>query len=325
MKPASVLLLCTAALLPAALNAQNVDVGIAWDPPLPDTVIMGTMVTPIVRATNHSAVPTSFLLVLNYMPVSQETVAVNNLPGESSAVVTFSPIPIWTSSEVLSYLVISGDTNPDNDTIRHEFYGRRPNVDVGVSWVPPLPDTVDLGFFFNPRLRVTNYTRPPVNGTAWVEMFDPCSTLFYAQCQPFSLGGLSSTTLSFPATGLLTGGNHALRGTVHVLDDTNPANDTAWWRPYVRGSGVAEEPQPQSVLSGLRALPTHFSGQVVIYCREPARLLIYNAAGNLVRTLAPARPAVWDGRDQRGLDLPACVYTICCGPGRSQTRVVKTR
>jgi len=302
MKPASVLLLCTAALLPPALLAQNVDVGIAWDPPLPDTVIIGTMVTPIVRATNHSAVPTSFLLVLNYPHVTRESMEVNNLPGESSAAVAFSPVPMFDSARFLSYLVISGDTNPANDTIRHTFVVHRPGIDVGIGWDSIPPDTVMPYSWHVLHVGIKNHSDWTHLGTLFIAIFQD-SVVIYVESRPLMLAAREHLRL----TESVPGGWR--RWAVAFAGDTNPVNDTLWWRPVMR-SGVSERNSSSVSQLGLGPLPTHFSRQVTIPCREPAPVHVYDACGNLVRTLAPAREVVWDGRDQLGRDLAPGIYLI---------------
>ena len=179
-------------------------------------------------------------------------------------------------------------------------------IDVGLKWGVVPPDTVCPDSSYDLSVYIKNYTGPAVSGISSVEMIRD-SSCYYAETTLFSLLGGDSTEAGFgelwPERGF------AARFSVHAEGDTYPANDTLWWRPHFL-SGLAEEPQPQSVLSGLRALPTHFSGEVTVYCREPARLLIYSAAGNLVRTLSPASPAVWDGRGQLGRDLAPGIYLV---------------
>ena len=179
-------------------------------------------------------------------------------------------------------------------------------IDVGLKWGVVPPDTVCPDSSYDLSVYIKNYTGPAVTGIASVEMIRD-SSCYYAETTLFSLLGGDSTEAGFgelwPERGF------AARFSVHAEGDTYPANDTLWWRPHFL-SGLAEEPQPQSVLSGLRALPTHFSGQVTIYCREPVPVHVYDACGNLVRTLAPAGQIVWDGRDQRGRDLAPGIYLV---------------
>jgi len=333
MKPASVLLLCTAALLPAALNAQNVDVGISWADSMPDT-LRSPLLPVRVRVQNYTEPNSGGMLFMFLEGPSGSryytTYRSVQVAGHSSTVVDFGSVGFVLEgyNTVRCSLRVTGDTYPANDTIRHRVYVSLPHVDVGIAWDPALPDTIgDSVFIFTPRVRVTCHTpwaNPPIDLPVYCMGWDGDDSLRYSQMMSIGYYSGQDTTVTFISCGPISY-PFAFECSVYVLHDSNPANDTAWWRPYVRGSGVAEEPQPQSVLSGLHALPTYFSQQVTIYCREPAGLFIYNAAGNLVRTLAPAHLAVWDGRDQRGLDLPAGVYAICCGPGRSQARTVKTR
>jgi len=183
------------------------------------------------------------------------------------------------------------------------------NVDVGVAWDPVPPDTVDSGFVFNPSVRVTNYTGSSLTAVAWFEFLTGDTTVLQRNQRLFVLAGHSSTTGSFPPAAIRDHHSWA-RAFVPVLGDTNPANDTVWWRPFVRLSALAEPGQNSPLTSRTGTLPTHLSRPAVIPCREPAPVYVYDACGKLVRTLGPAREVVWDGRDRDGRKLPAGIYLV---------------
>jgi len=218
MKPQLAYLLCAAALLPAALVAQNVDVGIAWNPVPPETVPPDTTIELGVRLTNY----THRLTEVNFHFIIMET----------TMVVLYD--------QLITVLL------EENDSI---------------------------------RLPAFNIGEP-----------------FYMECSPF------------------------------VSNDTNPANDTVWWRPVFLRYACEEPRATAGRESEFRASPSLFSRAVTIHSREPAPVLVFDARGSLVRVIAPARRVIWDGRDRYGRDAPAGVYNLFCGPGRSQrARVVKTR
>jgi hypothetical protein len=88
---------------------------------------------------------------------------------------------------------------------------------------------------------------------------------------------------------------------------------------------------------GVRAAPNPFTGSVALWVSGPkgtaARILIFDAAGRLVRTawngtLTGHTFAVsWNGRDDSGREAPAGVYLVRAEgiPGRAVSRLVMIR
>jgi len=314
MKRRCMYLLCALALLPAALVAQNVDVGIAWDPPLPDTVVMGTPVTPGVRATNYGTLPASFHLAFSDGTGNGETLDVPVLQGGDSIRLTLGSYYPFPQRAFVSHLIITNDTNPANDTIRHSFILRPPSYDIGLAWDPPLPDTIgDSTFIFTPRVGVVCYTRPvsPINLNISCMLYDDTAVV-YDQIVIFWGYSGEDTAVSFPDVVL----HYPIVLECSVCagrNDTNPANDTVWWRPHL-SSGV-EEPAV-TLLPKRQLLPSHFSSPAELVFDAADRVFIYDASGKLVRCLAsgnsPAgnRVARFDGRDSRGRQIPAGVYFV---------------
>ncbi len=322
-------LLC-AVLLPAALLAQNVDVGIEWAGPLPDTVAPGYVFFPAARCTNYTELPASGSVMLSVTdPYGVRIYSIVQpvlVPGLFAIVVSFPTLgPFLFPGDYVAActLLMYNDTTPGNDTVWHCFHVRRPGVDVGVTWDPSMPDTIDSTWNVTLRARVTVYRLSgAINLDVFCRVWRGQYIVYEEVLGLLGFTGLD-TVLTFPD---MLGGFYPVVAAcwVAVAHDTYPANDTAWWRPYLRGSAV-EEPDQSTLLSAEpRTLSTHFSRSVIIRCRKPAPVLIYDACGSLVRTLAPAREVIWDGRDRFGRNAPVGVYSVCCGPNLS-ARVVKTR
>jgi flagellar hook assembly protein FlgD len=85
---------------------------------------------------------------------------------------------------------------------------------------------------------------------------------------------------------------------------------------FASGLGDAE----LVTILGIHATPNPFTGSVALRIAGPrataARILIFNAAGRLVRTpwkgtlTGRAFTVSWDGRDESGREVPAGVYLI---------------
>ncbi len=113
---------------------------------------------------------------------------------------------------------------------------------------------------------------------------------------------------------------------------TNKPDGQYWYR--VRGSNAAygwgafsvlediivhaaavEDGEQKKEQYSLKVSPNPFGGTIVIEFSFPAteqgRIVLYNAAGALVRTFAPdGNTILWDGRDARGMRLPAGIYYL---------------
>jgi len=306
-------LLC-AALLPAALLAQNVDVGIAWADSLPDTLRPGQTFPARVRATNYTPTPAGgyvwlYLAEPNGTKVYTYSQGVY-VDGISSTIVTFPPIGLLTLEDFIvgCTLVVRNDTTPANDTISHYVHVGGAGVDVGVAWDPPLPETIPPDTTVQPSVRVTVHAAAgPINVDVFFTVCDTNGNVRYRDV--VALTGLTQGAESLVTFLTLNPAGCWLACSMFTARDTYPANDAVWWRPVIRNA-VEEPGQPALLATGLRPIPTHFSRSVVIPCREPAPVYVYDACGKLVRTLEPGRDVVWDGRDQLGAELPCGVYLV---------------
>jgi flagellar hook assembly protein FlgD len=75
-----------------------------------------------------------------------------------------------------------------------------------------------------------------------------------------------------------------------------------------------------ATITTLRSAPNPFTGGTTLYLSGPptaaARVLIFDAAGRLVRNAWEGRPdgreeaISWDGRDQSGRQAPAGIYLV---------------
>jgi hypothetical protein len=197
------------------------------------------------------------------------------------------------------------------------------NVDVGVAWDPVPPETIPPDTTVQLCARVTVHaSAAPLNVDVCFIVRDTNDTIVFSEIT--TLTGMTQgveSLVTFPwwvnPAGLW------FECSIFTGQDTYPANDVVWWRPAIRNA-VKEPEQPALLAAEPRPLSSQFSRQVVIHCRQPTPVFIYDACGTLVRTLAPAREVVWDGRDRFGRDAPAGVYSIRCGPGQG-ARMVKTR
>jgi hypothetical protein len=196
------------------------------------------------------------------------------------------------------------------------------NVDIGVSWDPVPSDTVPPDTTVELGVRLTNYTHSFTEVNLFYIMMDTNMNVVYDQWITVLLEE-NDSTLTLPAFNVSE--PFYMECSLFVSNDTNPANDTVWWRPVFLRYACEEPRATAGREPEFRASPSLFSRAVTIHCREPAPVLVFDAGGSLVRTIAPARRAIWDGRDRYGRDAPAGVYNLFCGPGRSQrARVVKT-
>jgi hypothetical protein len=97
--------------------------------------------------------------------------------------------------------------------------------------------------------------------------------------------------------------------TVDAVDAARNATPSQMSWFTVDTTGTAAVPPP-AALAFWRASPAPFSSSVTFTAPDagPARLDLFDLSGRRIRTLEGRTPLHWDGRDNRGRDVPSGVY-----------------
>jgi hypothetical protein len=256
-------------------------------------------------------------------------------PGESTHV-TFAPwtanIPRWGEPVTCSTMLADDDDSSNNALTRSIFVHV---FDAGLNHLS-LPDTVVEGDF-TPFAYVYNYGTDDLSFWVCWRTFRDDTARVYAQSESAFVPVGASPVVVFP-TWPATPGRYLAK--VFILYHSQVLGDTISQHFLVVSDGIADSDSGQS-------RPKAFALDVPAPspCRDRAfiryalphdaevRLKIYNAAGEVVRTLVDSKQGpgrynvVWNRDDDRGRRLAAGIYFVRLNsPGFEQTRkVVITR
>jgi hypothetical protein len=129
------------------------------------------------------------------------------------------------------------------------------NVDLGIEWDPPLPETIPPDTVLTPQVRVTNYCRYTANSRTIMQLYiDSIRVMPPCTCSAAGLLPGEWTREVFPP--MVPEAGWMLKCTLEVTDDTNLTNNRLWWE--VRHVlGVVEEqrrtPARSSMIAALVA------------------------------------------------------------------------
>ncbi len=263
----------------------------------------------------------------------EDSVWVTIRSAESLVVDFASWIPTTPDTyDLVSFTQLVGDTNSHNDTARGSVSVRRPVRDAGAVAVLVPTGQIDQGTAVVPLATVRNYGDLPL--TSLVVRFKIGS--FYIRDRTINLAVGQLDTVDFPSWTADSLGLHAVRCSTLLVGDNNPANDLARDSVRVVPPQAVEEPAGLPKLFALEsALPNPFTGETRIAFALPvetqASVLVYDAAGNLVRTVctgtkAPGRYTVaWDGRSASGVKAGPGIYycRLEAGDYRSTVKLVR--
>ncbi len=140
------------------------------------------------------------------------------------------------------------------------------------------------------------------------------------------------------AVGLLSDGRVAIAGWHfgqarfgnHLIDSLSPSNQNAFIAVYSPTPSSSSD-QTITPVSSIKAYPNPFTSSTTFELNYEAKtidpLRIYNIKGQLVRRLSTEyqRTLVWDGKDDRGDDLPSGLYLVGSDTFSPCTRILKLR
>jgi hypothetical protein len=271
----------------------------------------GTQVTPVCSlfnsGRNTESYPVQLRIGANYSEVLQIT---SHQPGAAIGV----SFPTWTAlsrgvSAIRCSTGLTGDMIPGNDM-------RDGQVTVQVFDVAALAiltpsESLDSGAVVTPRAVVANHGTGIQRVYVKLRIGD-----FYSDSVRPSLAPGAADTVEFRSWTADRLGEFPVNCSAAAPRDLVPLNNRLLGTVrIVRCAAVAESPDPAAPGARLWGEPALFRDFTRVRWQlpvpAPVRLDIFSTDGQLVRSFcadAGGESAVWDGRDRRGLPVPAGVY-----------------
>ncbi len=284
--------------------------------------------------------------------VYSESLLVDSLLPDSSLSLTF---PYWHpgaggNSYVVNALnLLSGDANPMNDTLSKTviIYLH----DVGVDSLLSPADTIDVGTPMNPSIVVKNYGNTG-EGFPVLCQIDTSGVNIYSESVIVdTLKSDSVKTVSFPSWTPPGAGFYTFYFITQLSNDVEPTNDTLIFTTYATGIEEASNYQLSISNYQLSVSPNPFKDKTEIKWtlgtghsalgenpitndQCPMTISIYDLSGRLIKSfslttghLALVTAVSWDGRDEKGKEVPSGLYfcTLETGKKRITKNIIKLK
>jgi len=255
--------------------------------------------------------------------------------GLGSGLETQIPFANWTAcpGALVQYqmtvaTLLAGDSNPANNS-EEKSVTTLEYHDVGTASIQSPPDTVNCDSTYIPEAFVENF------GNVAEDFAVFCSIDGYGDTvQVLALGPGSSYLVQFTPWTVPAGDSTTYLVTVTTVlsGDLDPSNDTQEKQVFAYRVGVEEDIKSQFPISSFQLgqnFPNPFSretqiaysvwpmaetGDAISHKPLAISLRVYDLSGRLIRTLVDGRQepglyqAVWDARDNSGLEVPSGIY-----------------
>jgi hypothetical protein len=269
---------------------------------------------PSVEVWNNGNSAASFPVLMTIGSDYADTVQVTGLEPAQAETLEFAPwvVPPRCTAAVRCSTALSNDEYSGNDVFTGVTWSRYRDAAL-VAIVAPS-DTVDSGRIIYPQVRIRNNGTQSEYVTATFRIPDE-GYLRQSRVTVESNGEQSVTFATWVPKQL---GAHAVRCSLSLDGDAEPANDTMSGVVVVLPVGIAEgKPTPPQFRLDVPR-PSVFARSVAIGYALPKAaelsLVVYDATGKVVRDLQHGAAAVgeyrltWDGRDGQGRAVPAGAY-----------------
>ncbi|MEO0082260.1 MAG: FlgD immunoglobulin-like domain containing protein [candidate division WOR-3 bacterium] len=297
------------------MKRYDPDVGVVEGPTPTGVLDSGQTVVPKTKVRNFGQAAATFPVVMRIGSTYCDTQYVSNLAQLDTCRVSFRA---WTAPTRGTFALrcttmLVGDQYPDNDC---EDGSVRVRVrDCALTAILSPPDTVDTGCVIIPQIRITNYgTEEEVVRAVFRIPGDN-----YARGGQKNVPAGAETTLTFPTWRSRNEGTHIACCTLTVNGDVHLENNDLFKYVTVKaGAGIAEHglvPHASHLTLEAETNPFRTAVSLRVVANSPTELRIYDACGNLVRTIRTASQEplaatsiTWDGRNATGAIVPAGAY-----------------
>ena len=332
---------CVQTLLPGDINPSNDslckgvfaegqdihDVGVESISSPPDTVIPTSSHAPTAWIRNYGAYSETFDVECLITPSGYvDTLSVANLSSGTGVECTFSQWDVPTDDSTAYSMEVTclmpADANPENDTMSKGIYAVYSDLhDAGICGIASPPDTVGVGFSYDPSVCVENYGGFSETFWTFCRIDSSGDVLYLDSMRVNNLHPGRQRHMGFPSwtVPMRTGVVYNTCAWVALWLDSNPNNDSLCKTSYSM-VGVEELARRSEVAGPLlhHSAPNPFGRQtrIVYEAAEPgfASITIFDATGSRVRTVvdrdvtAGTHQAFWNGRNEDGTLLPEGVY-----------------
>jgi hypothetical protein len=269
---------------------------------------------PTAEVRNFGTSAASFPVLMRIGAGYADTLQVNGLPPASAETLEFAPwvVPARCTAVVKCSTALGNDEYHGDDVETTLVWARFHDAAMAEIVVPA--DTVDSGRLYYPQARIRNNGTQPEYVTATFRIPDE-GYLRQSRVTVPSHGEMSVTFATWIPKNL---GSHAVRCSLSLTGDAEPANDTMGGTVVVLPVGIAEGKSTPPAFRLDVPRPSVFGRSAAIGFALPkaaeASLSVYDATGKLVRQLRSGATAAgehrltWDGRDEQGRSVPSGAY-----------------
>jgi hypothetical protein len=273
-----------------------------------------TSYVPRVEVRNYSKTAADFPVMLSISTGYADTVQVTGLAPTYAETLEFKPwtIPPRCTAMVRCSTALTGDEYHGNDVWSSVTWARY--HDAAMVAITAPSDTVDSGRLYYPQALIRNNGTQSEYVTATFRIPDEG----YLRQSRVTVPMNEEKSVTFATWVPKNLGAHAVRCSLSLDYDAEPANDTMGGIVFVQPVGIAEGKSAPPLFRLDVPRPSVFSRSAAINYALPkpvkVTLSVYDATGALVRQLVRGNAAAgeyrltWDGRDEQGRPVPAGAY-----------------
>jgi hypothetical protein len=273
-----------------------------------------TAYVPSVEVRNYSKTAADFPVMLSISTGYADTVQVTGLAPTQAETLEFKPwtIPPRCTATVRCSTALTGDEYHGNDVWSSVTWARYHDAAMVEITVPA--DTVDSGRLVYPQALIRNNGTQAEYVTATFRIPDEG----YLRQSRVTVPMNEEQSVTFATWVPKNLGPHAVRCSLSLTGDAEPANDTMGGVVYVMPVGIAEGKSAPPLFRLDVPRPSVFGRSATIGYAIPktaaVTLAVYDATGALVRQLVRGRAQAgeyrltWDGRDGQGRMVPTGAY-----------------